>query len=73
MVQRIKLAGKSVTNFIWVLIAGKSGANDQNRREICDKSHVGLLAGKSGAKDQNRREICDKVHLALSSRKIWCK
>ena len=63
LVQRIKTTGKSVTNVIWLLVAGKSGAKDQNCRKICDKLHLALSS----------RKIFDKLHFALSSREIWCK
>ena len=60
MVRRNKTAGKSVTMFIWITVAGKSGADKEKCRNICDKVNLGL----------NSRKICDKVNLDLSGRKI---
>ena len=56
----------NLTNFTKVLIAGKFGAKDQNRREICDKFHLGHNSRKIWCS----RGIFDKVHLILKSRKI---
>ena len=70
-------------NFIWVIVAGKTGA------KVLHKYLTVILvtvAGKSGADHSNpmkicdkvhlvvsSRKICDKFHLGLNSRKIWCK
>ena len=74
-----------MTKFIWVLVAGKSGARHQNCRKICDKVHLGLSSRKiwdKGLKAQENlvqgikivgKYVTIKVHLVLSSRKIWDK
>ena len=56
MGQRTKSAGKSVTKFFWVLVAGKSGAKNQNCREICDKVHLGLSSRKIWGKGLKGQE-----------------
>ena len=56
LVQNIKTAGKSVTKLIWILAAGKFGAKNQYRREICDKIHFGLSSRKIWGKGLKAQE-----------------
>ena len=56
MVQGIKTAGKSRTKFIWVLVAGKSGAEHLNSRKICDKVLLALGSRKIWCKASKTQE-----------------